>query len=92
MRGLAMELAPHNITANCIAPGSIATAANAERRRDGRWAEYILEHTLLPRTGEPEDIANAAVWLVSDFADYVTGTTLFVDGGMTLYPGFADNG
>jgi len=44
------------------------------------------------RIGEPEDIANAAVWLASDQSDYVTGTTLFVDGGMTLYPGFAHGG
>ena len=50
--------------------------------------------TLIPygRIGEPEDIAKAAVWLASDESDYVTGTSLFVDGGMTLYPGFADNG
>ena len=44
------------------------------------------------RIGEPDDIARAAVWLASDAADYVTGTTLFVDGGMTLYPGFATGG
>ena len=44
------------------------------------------------RVGDPEDVAEAALWLVSDAADYVTGTTLFVDGGMTLYPGFEDNG
>jgi glucose 1-dehydrogenase len=44
------------------------------------------------RIGEPEDIGRAAVWLASDQADYITGTTLFVDGGMTLYPGFEGNG
>ena len=44
------------------------------------------------RIGQPEDIARAAVWLASDYADYVSGTTLFVDGGMTLYPGFTENG
>src|SRR5207244_1579547 len=55
---------------------------------------YAALMTLVPygRIGEPEDVARAAVWLASDEADYVTGTTLFVDGGMTLYPGFASGG
>jgi len=50
--------------------------------------------TLIPynRIGEPDDIGKLAAWLASDEADYITGTTIFMDGGMTLYPGFADNG
>ena len=64
-------------------------------RRQGTTPEaYAALMTLVPygRIGEPEDVARAAVWLASDQADYVTGTTLFVDGGMTLYPGFASGG
>ncbi len=52
----------------------------------------LMELIPYSRIGEPEDVARAAVWLASDDADYVTGTTLFVDGGMTLYPGFATGG
>ena len=61
-------------------------------RTPGQIADQLM--TLVPygRIGEPSDIAQAAVWLASDSADYVTGTTLFVDGGMTLYPGFQDKG
>ena len=85
-KSLAIDFGKQGIRANCIAPGSIATAANAERRKDPRWAEYILEHRLLSRTGEPEDIANAALFLASDESGYVTGITLVVDGGATSTP------
>jgi glucose 1-dehydrogenase len=92
MRSIAQELAPHQIRVNSIAPGAIRTPINASA-----WdttAAYQDLMTLVPykRIGEPDDIARAAVWLVSDAADYVTGATLFVDGGMTLYPGFATGG
>jgi glucose 1-dehydrogenase len=92
MKSIAQELAPHRIRVNSIAPGAIRTPINTEA-----WATtdaYRDLMTLVPykRIGEPDDIARAAVWLVSDAADYVTGATLFVDGGMTLYPGFATGG
>jgi glucose 1-dehydrogenase len=92
MQSLAQEVAPLRIRVNSIAPGAIRTPINATA-----WSTpqaYAALMTLVPygRIGEPEDIARAAVWLASDEADYVTGTTLFVDGGMTLYPGFATGG
>ncbi|MDQ6621331.1 MAG: SDR family oxidoreductase [Pseudomonadota bacterium] len=92
MKSIAQEVAPERIRVNSIAPGAIRTPIN----RDA-WSTPEAEHKLLKlipygRVGEPDDIAHATLWLVSDFADYVTGATLFVDGGMTLYPGFSDNG
>lgn len=92
MRSIAQELAPHRIRVNSIAPGAIRTPINTSA-----WSTpeaYAELMTLIPykRIGEPEDIAQAAVWLASDASDYVTGATLFVDGGMTLYPGFATGG
>ncbi len=87
MRSLAQEVAPRRIRVNSIAPGAIRTPINT-----AAWSTpkaYADLMTLVPykRIGEPDDIARAAVWLASDAADYVTGATLFVDGGMTLYPG-----
>ena len=92
MQSLAQEVAPLRIRVNSIAPGAIRTPINT-----AAWSTpqaYSALMTLVPygRIGEPEDVARAAVWLASDEADYVTGTTLFVDGGMTLYPGFATGG
>jgi glucose 1-dehydrogenase len=92
MESLAQEVAPKRIRVNAIAPGAIRTPINT-----AAWetkAAYDALMTLVPygRIGEPEDIARAAVWLASDQSDYVVGTTLFVDGGMTLYPGFATGG
>ncbi len=92
MRSIAQELAPHRIRVNSVAPGAIRTPINTEA-----WstpAAYADLMTLVPykRIGEPDDIARAVAWLVSDAADYITGATLFVDGGMTLYPGFATGG
>jgi glucose 1-dehydrogenase len=92
MESLAQEVAPHRIRVNAIAPGAIRTPINTDAW--GTPAAYAALMTLVPygRIGEPEDIARAAVWLASDQSDYVVGTTLFVDGGMTLYPGFATGG
>jgi glucose 1-dehydrogenase len=92
MESIAQELAPHKIRVNAIGPGAIKTPINRVAW-DTPAAEAALR-TLIPydRVGIPEDIAKAAVWLASDDSDYVTGTTLFVDGGMTLYPGFATGG
>ncbi|SHL03469.1 SDR family oxidoreductase [Hymenobacter psychrotolerans] len=92
MKSMAQELAPHRIRVNSIGPGAIATPINEDTRDTPAEEKKLL--TLIPygRIGESADIGKVAVWLASDEADYVTGTTLFVDGGMTLYPGFADNG
>ncbi|MCB8883681.1 SDR family oxidoreductase [Acidisoma cellulosilytica] len=92
MRSIAQELAPHFIRVNSIGPGAIRTPINtAAWETPSAYADLM---TLVPykRIGEPDDIAQAAVWLASEAADYVTGATLFVDGGMTLYPGFATGG
>ena len=92
MESLAQEVAPHRIRVNGIAPGAIRTPINTAAWKTKQAYESLM--TLVPygRIGEPEDIARAAVWLASDDSDYVVGTTLFVDGGMTLFPGFATNG
>ncbi len=92
MKSIAQELAPHKIRVNSIGPGAIKTPINRSA-----WVEPHAEAQLLQlipygRVGEPEDIGKAAVWLASDASDYVHGTTMFVDGGMTLYPGFATGG
>ena len=72
--------------------GAIKTSINESVWSDPEKLKKLL--TLIPyeRMGEPEEIANAATWLASDASDYVTGATLFIDGGMSLYPGFADGG
>lgn len=92
MESVAQEVAPHRIRVNGIAPGAIRTPINTDAWKTPSAYESLM--TLVPynRIGEPEDIAQAAVWLASDHSDYITGTTLFVDGGMCLYPGFADGG
>jgi glucose 1-dehydrogenase len=92
MQSLAQEMAPHRIRVNGIAPGAVRTPINTTAWQTPEAYQRLM--TLIPygRIGEPEDIGRAAVWLASDDADYVVGATLFVDGGMTLYPCFADNG
>jgi glucose 1-dehydrogenase len=92
MKSMAQELAPQKIRVNSIAPGAIKTHINTEAWSTPEAEAKLLKLIPYGRVGLPEDIAAAAVWLASDASDYVTGTTLFVDGGMTLYPGFADNG
>jgi glucose 1-dehydrogenase len=92
MQSLAQELAPHRIRVNSVAPGAIQTPINRPAWETPAALESLL--TLIPygRIGQPADIGNAVVWLASDAADYVHGQTIFVDGGMTLYPGFARGG
>lgn len=92
MRSLAQELAPNKIRCNSIAPGAIRTPINREAWETDEAMASLLKLIPYGRIGEPEDIGRAAVWLASDASDYVTGTTLFVDGGMTLYPGFRGAG
>ena len=91
MRTLAQEVAPKRIRVNSIAPGAIRTAINREAT-EGDAGRKLLDLIPYKRIGVADDIANAAVFLASDMADYIVGATLFVDGGMTLYPGFEDNG
>ncbi|HYV66687.1 MAG TPA: SDR family oxidoreductase [Myxococcales bacterium] len=92
MKTLAQELAPHRIRVNSIAPGAVKTPINRAAWSTPEALDALLELIPYKRIGEPEDIANAAVWLASDESDYVNGITLFVDGGMTLYPEFASGG
>ena len=92
MKSLAQEVAQAGIRVNGIAPGAIRTPINREAWETSEGERKLLELIPYGRIGEPEDIARAAVWLASDASDYVVGTTLFVDGGMTLYPGVRENG
>jgi glucose 1-dehydrogenase len=92
MQSVAQELAPHRIRVNSIAPGAIQTPINTAAWETPEALERLL--TLIPygRIGRPEDIGRAVAWLASDDAEYIHGQTLFVDGGMTLYPEFARGG
>jgi glucose 1-dehydrogenase len=92
MQSLAQELAPHRIRVNSIAPGAIQTPINRPAWETPEALASLL--TLIPygRIGQPADIGRAVAWLASDDADYVHGQTIFVDGGMTLYPEFARGG
>jgi glucose 1-dehydrogenase len=92
MQSLAQELAPHRIRVNSIAPGAIQTPINRPAWETPKALASLL--TLIPygRIGQPADIGRAVAWLASDDADYIHGQTLFVDGGMTLYPEFARGG
>lgn len=92
MKSMAQELAPQKIRVVSIGPGAIETHINQAAWSTPEALQKLL--TLIPynRPGVTEDIGKLAAWLASDEADYITGTTIFMDGGMTLYPGFADNG
>jgi glucose 1-dehydrogenase len=92
MKSIAQEVAPEHIRVNSVAPGAIRTPINRAAWETPEAYQALMRLVPYKRIGEPEDLARAAVWLVSDEADYVTGTTLFVDGGMTLYPGFEGGG
>jgi len=92
MKTIAQEFAPKKIRINSIAPGAIQTPINHDAWDTSEHLQNLLKLIPQKRIGKIEDIGKAAVWLVSDDADYVNGTTLFVDGGMTLYPGFEGNG
>jgi glucose 1-dehydrogenase len=92
METMAQELAPERIRVNAVAPGAIRTPINKAAWETPEAQASLLKLVPYGRIGEPQDVAAAAVWLTSDAADYVVGTTLFVDGGMTLYPAFARGG
>ena len=92
MKSLAQELAPKKIRINSIGPGAIQTPINKEVWSDEKGMENLMKLIPYGRIGQPEDIGKVAVWLASDESDYITGTTIFADGGMLLYPGFTSNG
>ena len=92
MKSMAQELAPYRIRVNSICPGAIRTPINTDAWETPEAYESLMKLIPYKRIGEPDDIGRAAVWLASDEADYVVGTSIFIDGGMTLYPGFATGG
>ena len=92
MKSMAQEVAPYRIRVNAISPGAIRTDINREAWETEEAYAELMKLVPYQRIGEPEDIGRAAVWLASDYSDYRTGTTIYIDGGMTLYPGFAEGG
>lgn len=92
MKSIAQEVAPWRIRVNSVGPGAIRTPINTEAWGTREAYDALLKLIPYKRIGEAEEIGRAAVWLASDESDYVTGTTLFIDGGMTLYPGFETGG
>ncbi|RPJ20901.1 MAG: glucose 1-dehydrogenase [Planctomycetaceae bacterium] len=92
MKTIAQELAPQKIRVNSIGPGAIKTPINESVWNDPAGAASMCKLIPYGRIGETTDVAPVAVWLASDEADYITGTTIFVDGGMLLYPGFRTGG
>lgn len=85
---LALELAKSNIRANAVAPGAIETPMNILLDENEEARQKTLTQIPMGRIGNAEEVANAVEFLASEKASYITGTTLFVDGGMTLYPSF----
>ncbi|OUL73816.1 SDR family oxidoreductase [Paraburkholderia hospita] len=92
MKSLAQEVAEKRIRVNSIAPGAIRTPINAAAWSTPEAYAELMKLVPYKRIGESEEIGRAAVWLASDFTDYIVGSTLFIDGGMTLYPGFETGG
>ena len=92
MKSISQELAPHKIRVNSVSPGAIKTTINKEVWSDPEKYKDLLKLIPYKRIGTPQDVAKAVAWLASDDSDYVNGETLYIDGGMTLYPEFADNG
>ncbi|AYD47137.1 SDR family oxidoreductase [Arachidicoccus soli] len=92
MQTLSQEFAPKKIRINSICPGAIQTPINTDAWSTPEALNNLMKLIPYKRIGQPEDIGKAAVWLASDDSDYVNGTSLFVDGGMTLFPGFTTNG
>lgn len=92
MKSIAQELAPLKIRVNAISPGAIQTPINKSVWSSEENRQALMKLIPYRRIGQPEDVAKAAIWLASDDSDYITGETLYVDGGMMLYPEFSDNG
>jgi glucose 1-dehydrogenase len=93
MKSLAQEVAHLRIRVNSISPGAIRTPMNIEKLTSAdAFENQLLKLIPVKRIGEPEDIARTAVWLASDESDYIHGATIYIDGGMTLYPGFIGAG
>lgn len=91
-RSIAQEVAPHRIRVNSVCPGAIRTPINRAAWETPEAYESLMKLIPYRRIGEPEDIGRTVAWLASDDADYINGISLFVDGGMMLYPGFAEGG
>lgn len=87
---IAMEYAKEGIRVNAIGPGAINTPINAKKFADKQQYDQTVSMVPMNRIGKPEEVAAGAAWLASSESSYVTGTTLFIDGGMTLYPAFID--
>lgn len=92
MKSIAQEVAAWRIRVNAISPGAIRTPINMEAWSTPEAYNELMKLVPYKRIGEPDDIGRAAVWLASDYSDYVNGICLYVDGGMTLYPGFETGG
>ena len=92
MKTIAQEYAPRKIRINSICPGAIQTPINKAAWDTEQALTDLMKLIPYKRIGTPEDVGKLAVWLASDDSDYITGASMFIDGGMTLYPGFEDNG
>ena len=92
MKSIAQEVAPHRIRVNSVCPGAIRTPINRPAWETPEAYAQLLKLIPYKRIGEVEDIGRVVAWLASDEADYITGASIFVDGGMTLYPGFEAGG
>jgi glucose 1-dehydrogenase len=92
MKSIAQEVAPYRIRVNSVCPGAVRTPINTEAWSTPEAYEALMKLVPYKRIGEVEDIGRVAAWLASDEADYITGSSIFVDGGMTLYPGFETGG
>src|SRR6266566_3665869 len=92
MKSIAQEVAPYRIRVNSVCPGAIRTPINMEAWGTPEAYRELMKLIPYKRIGEPSDIGRAAVWLASDDSDYIHGASIFVDGGMTLYPGFETGG
>jgi glucose 1-dehydrogenase len=92
MKSIAQEVAPWRIRVNAVCPGAVRTPINMQAWSTIEAYTELMKLVPYKRIGEVDDIARAAVWLASDDSDYITGASIYVDGGMTLYPGFETGG